>query len=723
MMDGMLIPRRGFLLSLASSSTLLPALAAASESTGTSLDPNAPLFTAPDDPQAWPAFRRALHRWRELQRRERRYDDSLYRQPEFTWARNCYCCGFLMLYDQTVYDAKTGHYPVEALLRQAKTDFGGYDAVVLWHAYPRLGTDPRNQFDFYRDMPGGILGLRDLIRRFHLHHVRVFLDYNPWDTGTRRELKSDTETLTLLVQALEADGLFLDTLNQGLEEFRTQLDAARPGVVLESELALPLDRISDHHLSWAQWFADSAAPGILRNKWFERRHQHHLICRWNRDHSGEIHTAWMNGTGMLVWENVFGSWMEWSPRDRSILRSILPILRRYANLFCGENWTPLIPTLSPHVYASCWETPGLRLWTVINRSDQPYAGGVFQFAPSTHGRHEDLIRGQPADIQAGRGHLAQWNTTLGSRGVGCLVEGARESLGNDFDDFLHSQKLLDQRSTTELHPPRRITSRIGIRATRRSRRVPTGMVEIPGGCVTLRTTLRVRECGFYQSVPPAEHSLGSSYEIRFQHFDHRVHLEPYAMDATPVTNADFARFLASSGYRPSHPDNFLKHWGHGHPPDGQEDHPVVWVDLEDARAYAQWAGKRLPTDMEWQHAAQGREGWSYPWGETWLTGRCNDGSGGDRTTSVTAFPLGRSPFGVWDLCGNTWEWTESEHTDGRTRFSLLKGGCFYRAEGSNWYFEGGPQTNRHAAKFLLLWPGLDRCSTIGFRCVLDLRST
>jgi hypothetical protein len=72
------------------------------------------------------------------------------------------------------------------------------------------------------------------------------------------------------------------------------------------------------------------------------------------------------------------------------------------------------------------------------------------------------------------------------------------------------------------------------------------------------------------------------------------------------------------------------------------------------------------------------------------------------------------------MCGNVWEWTESERSDGRTRFAILRGGSYYRAEGSHWYMDGGPQAADFAAKTLLAWPGLDRCATIGFRCAVDL---
>jgi hypothetical protein len=99
-----------------------------------------------------------------------------------------------------------------------------------------------------------------------------------------------------------------------------------------------------------------------------------------------------------------------------------------------------------------------------------------------------------------------------------------------------------------------------------------------------------------------------------------------------------------------------------------------------------------------------------------LPNRCN---AGQTTTSVRRFPEGRSPFGIYDLCGNVWEWTESERSDGRTRFCILKGGSYFAAQGSNWYLNGGPLPNSIATKCLLLWPGLDRCGTVGFRCAKD----
>ena len=155
-----------------------------------------------------------------------------------------------------------------------------------------------------------------------------------------------------------------------------------------------------------------------------------------------------------------------------------------------------------------------------------------------------------------------------------------------------------------------------------------------------------------------------------------------AVDAAEVTNAEFARFLAETGYRPDLDNRFLAHWVDGRPARETEDEPVTFVDLDDASAYAAWRGARLPTEPEWQLAA--------------------------------ADP------GFRRLEPLVWNWTGPAYRDGRSRWTMIKGGSAYAAEGSDWYFDGGPRDPDWVARLLLLGGGLSRSATIGFRCAVDL---
>ncbi|MBI3665688.1 MAG: SUMF1/EgtB/PvdO family nonheme iron enzyme [Acidobacteria bacterium] len=594
-----LIDRRAFLQAAggAAGVTVIGPLAGARAAS----DLNRNLIPAPEDPAEWRVFREALVKWRAETRERLRYDDALYRRKDFSWVASCRSCCFVMLCDEAFYSSKLGRYTVESFLEEGIREFGGYDAVVLWHAYPRIGADDRNQFDMYRDMPGGLPGLRELSGAMHARDVKVFIDYNPWDRGTRREGKSDIDALISLVQEIDADGIFLDTMSKGAAEFRVRLDAARPGAVLEGEGALPLENIHDHHMSWAQWFTDSRVPGVLRNKWFERRHMQHQINRWDRDHTAELH------------------------KGLSLSGAICP------------------------------------------------------------------------------------------RGIGAFLSAPEAALDGDFFQFLAAQEKLNRRADFDLSSPLRQTAPVAATRKYRQQEAPEGMVAIPPAEFRMRVEFRVRECGFYESHSEVDLAFPNLHKILSM--ERKVSLKGYAIDLTPVTNALFARFLQATRYKPQHLENFLKHWESGAPPAGKEDHPVVYVDLDDARAYTRWAGKRLPTEEEWQYAAQGSDARRYPWGDEMKPGLCNEGESGG-TTGVTAFPDGRSPFGCYDMCGNTWEWTDSERSDGRPRFAIIRGGSFYQAKGSDWYMDGGPQPCNFAAKFLLMWPGLDRCATVGFRCAV-----
>jgi formylglycine-generating enzyme required for sulfatase activity len=178
--------------------------------------------------------------------------------------------------------------------------------------------------------------------------------------------------------------------------------------------------------------------------------------------------------------------------------------------------------------------------------------------------------------------------------------------------------------------------------------------------------------------------------------------------------------LDATHYRPADAGNFLHDWKDGKYPDGWADKPVTWVSIEDARAYAHWAGKRLPHEWEWQYAAQGSDDRMYPWGKAWDSNAVPTPDKGRNLTSpdaVGAHPQGASPDGIQDMVGNVWQWTD-EYQDEHTRTAVLRGGSYYQPQGSIWYFPQAYRNDEHG-KLLLMAPSEDRSGTIGFRCVKD----
>lgn len=692
-----------------------------------------PLLLPPGDRAQWPAWRDELVAMRRAMRALHRLDESLYTRPDLQWTSSAFVGAFAMLWDTRLYDRRRNRWTLDSFLADGDKRFGGYDFVVFWHAYPLIGVDDRNQFDFYRDMPGGLEGLRELSRILHKRNIRVFLDYNPWDEHTRREGVIDEKALANMIAAIDVDCVFLDTMEKGSGALRRQADGVRAGVAFEAEVPVSLENLGDHQMSWVEHTNEhrpNDPPGVLRNKWVERHHLHHRVARFNRDHTMELHSAWMNGCGILVWENVFGSEFLWSPRDQSLLRSMIGIQRRYAHLFSGEGWVPLVDTQLPDAYASRWEGDGVRLWTIVNRSDEERRGMALQLDLDSRMRCFDLVRG--LELTA-----SSMDLVLRPRGIGCIVALPAAQADDAFLSFLEKQRELDARADWDAVSPLSPERRKRVRRTEAMvmADIPGSMVAIPKSTFNMTATWRSRECGFYRTPMLDMQVAGGFHQLNVTHRKARV--AAYAIDLTPVTNAQYAEFLQATAYQPACSVNFLKHWMNGVPPVGKEDHPVVYVDLDDARAYAAWAGKRLPTEEEWQFAAQGPDSRLWPWLERtnqteprWWPeseGQAMSDAGGDRvnrtngTTSVFAHPYGRSPFGCWDMCGNTWEWTESEREDGASRFAMLKGGSYYRIENHcGWYTDGGPKPPHFSLKLILIWPGIDRKATVGFRCVRDV---
>jgi len=196
---------------------------------------------------------------------------------------------------------------------------------------------------------------------------------------------------------------------------------------------------------------------------------------------------------------------------------------------------------------------------------------------------------------------------------------------------------------------------------------------------------------------------------------HKVDLPTFEIDRFEVTNADYAAFAEVTGYvtyaEKQGFSSWRDQWGIG-----EENHPVVMVTWDDAQAYCEWLGKRLPTEAEWEKAARGTDGWVFPWGNDWDPNKANVKERGLRGTSaVGSFGASASPYGADDMVGNVWEWTADWYQPypGNTTGDPYYGEKFRVTRGGGWFDEEAQATafNRNAAD-----PSKTANDDLGFRC-------
>lgn len=693
---------------------------------------NGSLIDGPAAPEDFSKWLADMKRWRHEQLIRIGYDGSEYDRPELKWTQSSYIQPQMMIEDRYFYDPVAGKYTVDRYLDDLEKRYGGIDAVLVWPTYPNIGIDSRNQFEMFRDMPGGIVGIRQMVADFHRRHVRVLFPVMLWDQGTHDPGKSDAEALSEELAEVGADGMNGDTLNAVPRSFRIASDRTGHPLAFEPEHLTQDEALAYNNMMWAQAVPQPGTTrqqGPMRNylgvagveyvdkyKWLEPRHMTNISDRWQRDKGVDLQYAFFNGVGMETWENIWGIWNGMTPRDSEIVRRIAKIERRYSVNLINPQWEPHTPMLQYQVYASKWPDRQETLWTIINRNEYDAHGEQMRLPVVEGMRYFDLWHGLELRPSV-RDDQVILSFDIEAEGYGAIL--ATKNSSADLNQFLLTMKQLNsvrldsfskawpvlQQTMTEIKPTKPATT------------APAGMVKIPASHFDFDVDGIEIEGGNIAGVDvqyPWENAAR-------RHHQHLIDVPSFFIDKYSVTNEQFKAFMDATRYHPKDDHNFLRDWKGGTYPVGWKKKPVTWVSIEDARAYAAWAGKRLPHEWEWQLAAQGTDGREYPWGNGgWTTQRVPPSDHGRDVSSpadVAAHPAGASPFGVEDLVGNVWQWTD-EYRDEHTRTAILRGGSYYRPAGSLWYFPQAYKLSQHG-KYLLMSPGRDRAATVGFRCVVD----
>ncbi len=653
--------------------------------------------------------------WRTERRIRIGYDGSRYDLPALQWTQSSFIQPQMMVQDRYFYDPVAGKYTVDRYLDDLEKRYGGIDAVLIWSTYPNMGMDDRNQQDMVRSMPGGVEGAKKMIADFHRRGVKVLFPMMMWDQATRDPGEPWPKAIAGFMKELGADGINGDTQDGVPQAFALASESTGYPLAFEPEGAPADEALAWDVMTWGQ-YTFTFAPQVDRYKWIESRHMVNISHRWNRNKADDLQFAFFNGVGWESWENIWGIWNGITPRDGEATRRMATIERGVAPFLVSKGWEPYYPTDSYGTFASRWPLEDQTVWTIVNRDEYDVSGPQIS-VPAVDGmRYFDLYHG--TELKPDRdGNSSVLSFPIEAHGLGAV-------LATKVEPSPGIQKLISRMQSMTASPlssysgewkaiPQQLTE---IPPTKPSAAAPKGMIKIPSAELMFRVKgIEIEgtdDVGLDVQYPWEN-------EARRYH-EHKMRIASFYIDEFPVTNENFKEFLDASQYHPKDDLNFLRDWKGGSYPDGWANKPVTWVSIEDARAYAKWAGKRLPHEWEWQYAAEGAAKLAYPWGNTFLPDHVptpNHERALGSPDNVDAHPAGASPFGVMDMVGNVWQWTD-EYTDEHTRAGILRGGSYFQPQGSVWYFPQAYRNDEHG-KLLLMAPSYDRSGTLGFRCVVD----
>ena len=707
------------------------------------------------------------------------FDNTLFDRDDLKWVRHTYLCQLMMGWDHDIYDIEKGRYTLGDFIDFNNKVLGGAEIYGLWPTWPTLGMDQRNQWDMYRSMPGGMAAVKSLTDLCHQNKSHFYIAFKPWDTATRKE--DPYEALAESIKETGADGVVLDCSGASTAQLQKAGDNGGDGVVMYSEgMAVPKDMqgIVSGRVHNALYYC----PVLNLNKLIKPEFAIFRVVEVGKERiRREYSLSLFNGYGTE--NNLFSPGRPyWLDEQWRHLAKILMIQRENAGNFTQQNWVPLVKTTTDSIFVNYWPAENKSVYTIFSLIPQGFNKPLFEVQPKQGFHFVDLWNHEPlqldtignriyaiADVEsfsekylgtnnegavgaiaefpellkvafnlpkdeltfsapkgdsikiyAGMpGYKGKWKSfPVDGQTIRLIKEFGREE-GKFVVQLFENGELADERIIS--FPPasaRLISENI---QTKKYPKAPEGMIKIPAGKFKMEV-----EFGDY-FIPYPEVLDKELFEMK-----------SFYMDRFPVTNAQFLEFLQQSGYKPTDAENFLQHWKHGNPKQGDENKPVVFVNYEDAQAFAKWTGKRLPTEAEWQYAAQTEKRNEWPWGDKAhiiaekeeitgtltvekLTGidsaLCNPGNG--ILKEVGSYPKGENPFGLQDLTGSVWQITNDVYDNCTYSFIMLKGGSYYKPEDSWWYVQGGPKNLRWRQMLLRVSQGFERKSTVGFRCVAE----
>ncbi len=355
------------------------------------------------------------------------FDFTFYNRPGFQKYKKDFLAYHSFVYNHRIYDPENNKYLIENFLTNAKKEYGGFDQFYFWHAYPRVGVDPRDQFALYDDLPGGIEGLKDFVYTAHQLSTHVYLAYNPWDViGKRKDMyKIQAEILG----KVDADGLLLDTMGKSDKTFREDVDEFNPDAQFVTEGRPGLDGLEVTTTSWDHPIKSLPMPRIDLLRFIIPEHRSFQIVRWDRDRTLLIKKAFFNATGYAVWDDIFGEINLQSQDEKILLYRYNTIMHDFSDAINSINVVPLLPTKKDELFVNGFFGSDLKVYTLYQANhvqvshffDNRIIGQLFQVDIPDNWHMVDVWNKRPVEIKVEEGKKFAFLPQEMPEDLGCFV--------------------------------------------------------------------------------------------------------------------------------------------------------------------------------------------------------------------------------------------------------------------------------------------------------------
>ncbi len=321
--------------------------------------------------------------WRENTRN--RYDLRKYFRPKNNWIKKNYITHFTFAYGKETFNYEKTKFNIKKIIKEGK-EFGGYDSLIFWHQYPRLGLDDTNQWDLYKYLPEGYKSIKKIVKECHKSGIKFFIPFKPWDVRSNESLDYHAKSLENFITKTNIDGFFLDTMSSLPESF-LKIQKKFPSFEFASE-GTPKEQRQIEQLtsSWDQIgdirrnYKVEIEANIFRFVFPE--HPLNLVSRWSvgSDKDSIIKRAAFNGTGLVIWQDVFGSWLPFNKKQKKLIKQFKNLLIKFHDIFFGSNSIPLINTLSKGLICNQFaDNNNQRIYAIYNFSKKNIKGPLFSF--------------------------------------------------------------------------------------------------------------------------------------------------------------------------------------------------------------------------------------------------------------------------------------------------------------------------------------------------------